>query len=301
MFDSILKDVRYELTRGNTVTKLILINCGVFIVFLLAKVVMTSASGGNADIFEELLRWFALPASFEIMLQQPWSLISYSFIHISPWQILYNMLLLYWFGAIAGDLIGDRRIFPIYLYGAILGGLFAMLCLNFIPFYEHANYIVLGASASVMAILFSAATLAPDYLMRLIIIGTVRIKFIVLTLLLIDIISISANANVGNSYARIGGALTGFLFIVILRQGYDPSKIFQKRNRDNQDKKRRTNQKSKIISIFDTIKKNELEVQSNNREVREHRLDLILEKIKKSGRQSLTADEMEFLDKISRS
>ena len=301
MFDSVFKDIRYELTRGNTVTKLILINIGVFIVFLLAKVIMTSANGGTSEIFDKAIQWFSVPASFENLISQPWSLITYAFIHISPWQILYNMLLLYWFGAIAGDLIGDKRIFPIYLYGAIIGGLFAMLCVNFIPIQTESHKIILGASASVMAILFAAATLAPDYLMRLIIIGTVRIKFIVLALLLIDILSISFNANVGNSYARIGGALAGFLFIYVLRKGYDPSKLFHKRNKEKRDNKRRKNQKSKIISIFDTIKKNEMDAQSNSSVVTEHRLDLILEKIKKSGRQSLTADELEFLEKISRS
>lgn len=301
MFDSILKDIKYELVRGNTVTKLILINCGVFVVFLFARIIMTSAASGSSEIFDEVLQWFAVPDTFDQLLRQPWSLLTYGFVHIAIWQILYNMLLLYWFGAIAGDLIGDKRIFPIYIYGAFFGGLFALLCINFIPFYQGGHKIVLGASASVMAILFAAATLAPDYLMRLILIGPVRIKFIVSALLLIDIISISLNANVANSYARIGGAFTGFLFVYILRQGFDPSKIFQKRNKDKIVKRRQKNQKSKIISIFDTIKKNELEAQANSSIQIEHKLDVILEKIKKSGRKSLSSDELDFLEKISRS
>lgn len=299
MFDSVFKDIRYELTRGNTVSKLILINCCVFLIVVLTRIIITSIFGGESGVFNQVVHWLSVPTKWQDIIYQPWSFFTYAFIHLSIWQILYNMLLLYWFGAIAGDLIGDRRIFPIYVYGAFLGGLFAVLCINFIPL-GHQSYIF-GASASVMAILFAAATLAPDYMMRLILIGSVRIKYIVLALLLIDVISIMLQANTGNSYARIGGALTGFLFIVILRTGRDPSRLFWRKNPNNRVKSRRKNEKSKIISIFDTIKKHETEAQRSKEIKQEHRLDLILEKIKKSGKQSLTDEELDFLEKISKS
>ncbi len=301
MFDSVFKDIRYELTKGNTVTKLILINCCVFLIVILTRIVITSIYGGESGVFDRVIHWLSVPSSFSRILYQPWSFITYAFIHLSLWQILYNMLLLYWFGAIAGDLIGDKRIFPIYLYGAIIGGLFAVLCLNIFPLGGQSYPYIFGASASVMAILFAAATLAPDYMMRLILIGSVRIKYIVLALMAIDIISILMHAHAGNSYARIGGAITGFLFIIILRTGMDPSRLFRVRNTNNRVKTRRKNEKSKIISIFDTIKKHEIEAQKFKEGRLEHRLDQILEKIKRSGRQSLTDEELEFLEKISKS
>lgn len=301
MFDSIIRDIRYELTRGNMVTKLILVSCGVFVVFLLAKVVTTSIAGGDPAVFNQMLSWFVLPGQFSKLLTQPWSLLTFSFIHLSIWQILFNMLLLYWFGQIAGDLIGDRRIFPIYVYGALFGGLFAVLVSTFLPGIRSGEHMIMGASAPVMAIIVAAATLAPDYLMRLILIGPVRIKFIVWVLLLIQVIGVTAGPHPGSSYAGIGGAITGFLFVVILRNGYDPSSVFRKRNREKIVKKRQANQKSKIISIFDTIKKHELEVRDRRPDYAEQRLDEILDKIKREGRSSLTRDELDFLEKMSKS
>jgi membrane associated rhomboid family serine protease len=301
MFDSVIKDIRYELTRGNTLTKIILINCAVFIALLLAKIIITTVNGGDSNIYYLFTNWITLPTSFGQLMYQPWSLFTYSFVHEGLIHILFNMLLLYWFGAIAGDLIGDRRIFPIYFYGAFFGGLFAVLCLYIFPIGSISGFMVPGSSASVMAILFAAATLAPDYMMRLILIGSVRIKYIVLVLLFINVISISASTNIGNSLTHIGGALTGFLFIVILRTGRDPSWIFHRKNRNTVIKKRRKNEKSKIISIFDTVKKHELKAQFNKDIRSEYKLDLILEKIKKTGKESLTEEELNFLEKISKS
>ncbi len=301
MFDSVFKDIKYELTRGNTLTKIILINCAVFIALLLAKIIISTVYGGDATLYYLFTNWVTLPKSFGQLMYQPWSLFTYSFVHEGLLHILFNMLLLYWFGAIAGDLIGDRRIFPIYFYGAFFGGLFAILCLHILPISSSSGFMVPGSSASVMAILFAAATLAPDYMMRLILIGSVRIKYIVLVLLFINVISISMSSNIGNSLTHIGGALTGFLFIVVLRTGRDPSRIFYRKSQNPVIKKRRKNEKSKIISIFDTVKKHELKAQFNKDVRLDYQLDLILEKIKKTGKDSLSEDELDFLEKISKS
>ncbi len=301
MFDSIIKDIRYELARGNTITKLILVNIGVFIVFLLTRVISMAVTGGDESLYGQILSWFALSGDFHKLVMHPWTIITYSLVHQSIWQILFNMLLLYWFGQIAGDLVGDRRIFPIYLYGAIVGGLIAVISGSLLPTFHGSNFLILGAMAPVMAIIVAAATLAPDYSMRLILIGPVKIKFIVLVIVLFLFAGISTNFAAGSSYAGLGGALTGYLFIMALRSGYDPSLLFRKPGRISTRIKRQSNKKSKIISIFDTVKKHETELRDNHPDHAAQRLDIILEKIKKSGRSSLSQDELDFLDKISKS
>lgn len=299
MFDSLIKDIKFELTRGNTVTRLILINCIVFLVIILSRLIMMAFSGGESIMFDNVIRWFTLPSDLSRLILQPWSLFTYAFMHFGIWHILFNMLLFYWFGRIAGDLIGDRRIFPLYFYGAILGGIFAVICLNLIPFGGDNKYI-LGASASVMAVIMASATLAPDYLMRLILLGNVKIKYIVAVLIILDLLSISMKYNIGGSFAHLGGAMTGYGFIWLLRHGYDPSKLFfkrKKRARGNVQKRRPV----KVVKLFATLKHLETEQREKENISEEHKLDAILEKIKKFGKQSLSADELEFLEKISKS
>ncbi len=301
MFDSIIRDIRYELTRGNTITKLILVNIGVFIVFLLTKVISMAITGGDESLYGQILSWFALSGDFRKLIIHPWTIITYSLVHLSIWQILFNMLLLYWIGQIAGDLVGDRRIFPIYLYGAIVGGLLAVSAGSLLPTFNGKDFLILGAMAPVMAIIVAAATLAPDYSMRLILIGPVRIKFIVLIIIVFLVAGLSTKFAAGSSYAGLGGALTGYLFIIALRNGYDPTGLFRKPSRVSIGIKRQSDKKSKIISIFDTIKKHETELRENHPDHTAKRLDLILEKIKKNGRSSLSQDELDFLDKMSKS
>jgi membrane associated rhomboid family serine protease len=173
------------------------------------------------------------------------------------------MLLLYWFGQIAGDLIGDRRILPIYTYGAILGGFLAVIISSLIPGFQPGHFMIMGATAPVMAIIVAAATLAPEYSMRLVLIGNVRIKFIAMVLILFQILGIASKVVAGGALAGLGGAATGFLFIHIITKRYRLSAIFHRYNRSKPLIKRKPNKKSKIVSIFDSVKKYE---SSSNRQ-----------------------------------
>lgn len=299
MFDSIIKDIKYELNRGNMVTKIILINISIFIVFLLTKVILTSLSAGDDSLYNQLLSWIVL-TDLQNLLLHPWSLLTYSLIHQSLWQILFNMLLLYWFGQIAGDLIGDRRILPIYTFGAIIGGLLAVTGSSILPGLHPGVFMIMGATAPVMAIIVAAASLAPEYSMRLILIGNVPIKFIALVLVLLQIIGITSKVVAGGALAGLGGALTGYLFILFLRNGVDLSTIFVRYKQVKPFIKRRPNKKSKLVSIFDSVKKYELKNKKLHSYPVEEQLDIILDKIKKQGKGSLTPEELDFLDQMSK-
>lgn len=299
MFDSIIKDIKYELNRGNMVTKIILINICVFLVLLFSKVIIVALSGADESVYNHLISWVTL-SDIKHLAYQPWSIITYSLIHPSIWQILFNMLLLYWFGQIAGDLIGDRRILPIYTYGAILGGFLAVIISSLIPGFQPGHFMIMGATAPVMAIIVAAATLAPEYSMRLVLIGNVRIKFIAMVLILFQILGIASKVVAGGALAGLGGAATGFLFIILLRRGIDLSAIFHRYNRSKPLIKRKPNKKSKIVSIFDSVKKYESSSNRQQKIPKEQQLDSILEKIKKNGKNSLNQDEIDFLDNISK-
>jgi membrane associated rhomboid family serine protease len=241
-----------------------------------------------------------LPADVHQLMHQPWTVLTYMFTHFEFMHILLNVLMLYWFGKILSEFAGNKKILPVYLLGGICGGIFYVAAYNLFPVFSDAvgEARAWGASASVMAVVFAAVTLVPDYTMFLLLFGAVRIKWIALVLVLIDIISIP-NSNAGGHIAHLGGALFGFFYVKQLQNGIDlgaglnrvadaVTNIFKKRP-DLQITYRRK-EKATMGSFF-----NRSAVQSSSQE----RIDTILDKISQSGYESLSREEKDFLFNVS--
>lgn len=214
IFQSIWSDVQRQLQYGNMVTQLIIVNVAVFIgVHLLDLILAIGGSGLD-------LAWLAMPMGARELLFKPWTPITYMFLHWDFWHILWNMVFLYWFGRILQDLLGNARILPVYFYGGLAGGALAFLLLNVLP--DQQATILLGASAGVSAVLMAAATLAPDYVIVLFV-WPVRIKYIALARIILDLIAVKAFVNTGGSVAHLGGVAMGYAFIRLLQNGTDLS------------------------------------------------------------------------------
>lgn len=304
MFDSIVEDIRSYFRSGNLISRIIILNAAMFIVLLLLKIGLMGTENGVAS----LTKYVALNESMIFNLKHPWVFITHAFTHFGFFHILFNMLLLLWFGRIVGDLLGDKHVLPIYVYGIIAGIIFFWLSANYI-FPVPQTSMAYGASAAVMAIIVAAGFTAPDYQMHLILIGPVRIKYIVLVLIVLDLISVSNNANTGGAIAHIGGSILGGLYVTGLRSGYELSSPVNKIA-------------NRIMSIFDPTlrikpkKKSPLKVTFKADERRERsgrrsddtgpqyssadRLDEILDKIKDKGIKSLSKEEREFLENQSK-
>lgn len=217
------------------------------------------------------------------MLVKPWTVLTYMFAHVEIFHFLFNMLVLYWFGKIFEDFLNARQFTFTYLAGGLFGALLYIVFYNVFPAYEadKFNSVLIGASGSVMAIVFATATLVPDYSIRLLLFGDVRIKYLALIYLVIDIIGLTG-LNAGGSIAHLGGALLGFIFIKQLQKGDDWSKLLQPRK--------------KLKVVKDTgakfVKK---PVRVSEQEI----IDEILDKISHSGYDSLTKEEKEQLFKAS--
>ena len=152
--------------RNNGLIQLIWLNVAIYIFTLLLFVTFTLFfKGGN--LYYTLLSYVSLSPEPTTLLFRPWTFLTYSFLHhINPIvHIFPNMLMLYWFGSILQEYIGSRRLVGLYIVGAIFGAVLAVLAFNFIPYYHQniASTSIIGASGSVMAVVFAAATLAPDY------------------------------------------------------------------------------------------------------------------------------------------
>jgi len=297
---SFLDDIKSPFKNGNSVGQLLVINISVFLIIIFFKLILfiltVSGLPESSSLFLKVISWIALPMKLKELLFKPWTLLTYMFTHYSVWHIFGNMLMLYIFGKIFQDYAGSKRVPAVYIYGGLIGAVLALATYHLIPAFQQfapAEFMV-GASAGVMAIVLAAATLVPDYLLHLFILGPVRLKFIALFVVVLDLIGVSTYTNAGGHLSHIGGALFGYLFVVQMKKGKDFSVGFNNFLFRVQQLFRRK-PKIKIVhkrSLSD-------EEYNQNRKIRQEEIDAILDKISKSGYESLTKKEKEILFKAS--
>ncbi|MBW3130248.1 rhomboid family intramembrane serine protease [Hymenobacter profundi] len=216
---SIYNDIRTAFNRrDNSLNQLLLINVLVFVVLQLIRVVMWLS---GLPYYSSVIEQLALPSNLSWLAYRPWTVLTYAFVHEGFLHILFNLLNLYWFGALIREYLGERKVTSLYILGALAGAALFLLGYNVIPKLQQLGpTIVLGASGAVVAIVVAAATLLPNYEFNLILIGPVRIKYIAAVLVLIALFGLDGG-NTGGEMAHIGGAILGFTFIKQLQAGRD--------------------------------------------------------------------------------
>jgi membrane associated rhomboid family serine protease len=153
----------------------------------------------------------------------PWTLITYFFSHsmIQFLHILFNMLVLYWFGRIFTEYLGSDKLIAVYVLGGIAGGLVYLMAYNLIPnppeFLSRGTGLV-GASAAIFAVMVAIATMLPDYTVFLMFLGPVKIKYIAGVYIFLSFVG-SVGSNAGGEIAHLGGALIGFVYTKQLQAG----------------------------------------------------------------------------------
>ncbi|MEE9373018.1 MAG: rhomboid family intramembrane serine protease [Saprospiraceae bacterium] len=292
MINSLFEDLKGQFRYGNMVAKLILINVFVFVIFTFIGV-FTPNGGLNGASFHSIKNLFALPGDLSTLLKRPWALFTHMFLHAGFGHIFWNMMILYWFGRIFGDLIGDKKVLPLYLVGGLAGAIFYLFFANFLSPYGGT---AMGASAAVMAIVVASGFLAPNYRINLILIGEVKLMYIVAVLFFIDLAMIGKGNNTGGHFAHIGGALLGGFYISTLhRSGVDFienfTSLFEKKEKMPPPRKT-----AKVITLHHVKRR----VHKTEDFSTEETIDQILEKIKKLGVSSLTKEEKDVLDRASK-
>ena len=287
MFESLGEDIVKQYKQGTVLVRLIGICIAAFL--FTETVHLLCWATGYALFYVDLYQRFALPVSFADLLLQPWSLFTFMFLHADVWHILYNMLWLYWFGEIYMLYMRERRFMAIFIAGSMVGGLLFMLMSLVLPPLQLSigtSYLV-GASAGIYAIMFAATALNPDHSVPLLFFGQVPIKYIALASFLISYVAIT-HGNAGGMISHIGGAVFGFAYIKSLRSGLDWF--------------------SPVDSIKGLLPRHSLRATHNsnipaapmsNTTHEQKRVDEILDKIAKSGYNSIAKEEKEFLFKYS--
>lgn len=289
---------------NNALILLIAINMIVFVILAFLKAVFFLQYKGGAEAIHfyntNILSLFTLPADIGRIGSRPWTLLTHMFAHDSVWHLLGNMLWLWVFGYIFLDLTGNRKIVPLYIYGALAGALAFVLAYNFLPGLQAALPVAeaLGASAGVMAIAVAVTTIAPGYRIFPMLFGGIPIWVLTTIYLIIDLASIPLS-NPGGHIAHLAGALTGFLFIYSFRKGYDWSEWMNKffdwvNNLFNPEKVR----KGKNIKQ-ELFYKSDKPPYKKTHNITEQRVNEILDKISQKGFNSLTDEEKDILRRAS--
>ncbi|MDO7598435.1 MAG: rhomboid family intramembrane serine protease [Flavobacteriaceae bacterium] len=232
--------------------------------------------------------WFHLLPDFTEVLFRPWTLLTYSFMHGSVSHILWNMVLLYFASHIYLNLFSEKQFLKNYILGVLVGGLFFLIGYNLFPVFEEIYIPLVGASAGVMAILIFVATYTPNQEVRLLFIN-VKLQYIGIAFVLIDIVQMPYS-NAGGRLAHLGGAFIGYLYASQLRKGKDIGSILD--GIFNFIDSLVTPNKAKNMR---TVHRSEKPTKENSIKLQQEKVDTILDKISKSGYESLKQGEKDFL------
>lgn len=270
---NLFNDIKQHYKSGDVSQKLIFIN---ILVFILSAFIFSFASNQF-----QYPSWLALSSNYEDVIWFPWTLLTYGFLHSEIIHLIFNLIFLYYISILFYTFFNTRQFLTVYFLGSFFAGL-VFVAYGF--FFNYDNLIV-GASASIMAIFMAVATYAPNYNIRLPLIGYVKIWHLAALYVFIDVSQLLTE-NTGGHIAHLSGSIAGFIFAILMKKGIDLSEVFLFKKRKNTTFKKVY--KNKPINKYQSVRVSDVNFQ-------QRQIDEILEKISKSGYDSLTKEEKEFL------
>ena len=294
MVNNVLDELKLKYTKGNSATKLIYINVVVFFTLLIIDFVLRNLLKSpitTADLF-------ALSSTQEL-LYKPWQIITYSWLHGSLFHLLMNMVLLYFVGQMFLQQFQNRNFYTFYFFGGIFGGIFFLLFQNIFN-YSH---LLVGASAAVYAVFFALIAYNPKMPVRLMFIPSAfPLLYVGYVFIAFDVYNIIRDQNAGGSISHLGGALFGYLYMKQFEKGNDflgkfifqIEGLFKKREKSTFKTYKNTSSTNNQSVPRDDYDFNHLKVE------KQKKIDTILDKISRSGYESLSKEEKDFLFKEGR-
>lgn len=296
--NSIVDQISQQFKNGGMYIKLLFINIAVYVIFSILWIII-SLMKLDYHSYYYIQDIFSFNSNLLTVFIKPWSIITYSFIHGNIMHLFSNMIVLFFAGKMYEELLGKKRVLSTYIIGGLIGALFYIISHNIFPLLlDKGNIPMIGASASVFAILTALAVYVPNYEVLLFGVFKVKLKYLAMIWIGLDVLNIASNDGIAH-FAHLGGALWGLFFVANIKKNKDYSVWFDKVI-------------SKILRFFTPKKKIKIvwkkkQAYSNkkpptddyqynaNKKERQNKLDLILDKIKESGYDSLTKSEKDFL------
>ena len=286
---NILDDLKFQYRIGGIANKMIYWNVGVF---LLSIIFFYQFKSGGFNF----PNWLAVSSEPTIVLTKPWTLLTYAFFHYGFMHLFFNMMVLNFSSRLFLTFFTQKQYLGLYLLSAIFAG----ICFVASFYLLHQTSSMVGASAAIMALLVATTTYQPLMEIRLLLIGNVKLWHITAVLLLLDLLQIQMD-NTGGHIAHLSGAFFGYIYIKLLQNGTDLSRIINSiidffANLFGQ--KKATPFKRVHVNPKKTAVKRESKIVVKDKT--QQQLDEILDKISQSGYDSLTAEEKEFLFKAGK-
>lgn len=286
---------------GNSLIMMIAVLALVFCIFKFINVAYYLSGLSDAAYMSTIFKWFILPAQMDKIVERPWTILTYMFMHDGVFHMLGNVLWLWAFGYILQDLAGNNKLVPLFLYGGVAGAALFVLTNNIFPVLSAQidGRTLQGASAGVMAIAIATTTLAPDYRIFPMLNGGIPLWIITIIFVIIDFASIPGE-NGGGHISHIGGAAIGLIFVLQLKKGNDWSAWMNRffnwiTNLFNPEKKE-WKKTAKKEYFYKTNGTQPFKKVSN---ITQKRIDEILDKINTHGFKFLTEEEKEILKRAS--
>lgn len=276
--NKVFKDLVSNYKNGGVVQKLIFWNIGVSVLMFVLEFLFSS-------LYSIVFPWFVLSGNLSSTVLKPWTLLTYAFVHAGVIHLIFNLIVLFFVGQLFNTYFTSKQFLTVYLLGAVFGGLFFIIGTQFL----NTSSVLVGASAAVMAPLIGLAVFSPRMNVRLALIGNVQLWHIALFIIVLDVIQLSTS-NVGGHLAHLGGAISGVLYIKLLQSGLDLSIIFDRIA--NLFKPQKGTNFKKVYVNKDPKKNKQSFTQEGSKQ---EKIDSILDKISKSGYESLTKEEKDFL------
>jgi membrane associated rhomboid family serine protease len=308
---SVWQEIKTWWRTGGTLLRLIIINVAVFLALLFVGLGMMLFFGEqppgvavsdlvSAWIDSTILPYIASTSALSELAVRPWTAVTYMFTHVGLGHVFFNMLMLWFSGRLFSDLLGERRLLGNYLLGGLAGFALFLVFANLGTLRAYTGGgTILGASASVTAVFIGIAMYQPDLVVRLLIFGSVRLKWLAVIFLLLDLISIRNGDNSGGHIAHLGGALYGYLAAVQLKKGKDWSLGFVNGlERIGKVLSFRRGARLRVVQSSHRRRTNDTDYNAM-RKAQQANIDAILDKISRSGYESLSKAEKDILFKAS--
>jgi membrane associated rhomboid family serine protease len=286
---NIFDDIKLQYRTGGMVQKLLFWNIGLFVLATLIDVV-SKFSGFAFSYFD----YVALSSDTFVFIAKPWTILTFNFFHAGVLHLIFNVLILHFSGRLFNTYFTDKQLFGVYLLGGIFSGL-TFIVLYFV--LEKVSLLV-GASGAIMALLMATATYAPFMLLRIPLVGILKLWHITFLILLLDLIQLPLE-NMGGHLAHFGGALFGFMYIKFLQRGVDltkPISLFL----DGLVTLFNPKPKTPFRKVHRNTEKKSVHSSGQNKDMTQKQIDEILDKISQSGYDCLTREEKEFLFKAGK-
>ena len=286
---NILDDLKLQYKLGGIAMRVIYWNIACFLISLIFFYQFSSGQ----FVFPN---WIALSSDPQVFLFKPWTFLTYAFFHYGFLHLLFNMMVLNFASNLFLTFFSQKQYLGLYILGAIFAGVAFSLSFYFL----NISAPIVGASAAIMAVLVAVTTYQPLMNIRLMLIGNVKLWHITGVILILDLMQFRLD-NMGGHISHLAGAVFGFIFIKLLQQGTDLSKIVSK-VLDLFANLFRKSPTTPFTKVHKNYKKPTEKVTSRivTKDKTQQQIDEILDKISQSGYDCLTKEEKEFLFKAGK-